>query len=70
MEFDYFGDFKSVGEGVFELRLFFGPGYRIYYAEDGDIIVLILCAGKKGSQEKDIKQAKKFWKDYLERKNG
>ena len=51
------GDAKSVGDGVSELRLTFGSGYRIYYALDGDKIVLLLCGGDKGSQNKDIQSA-------------
>lgn len=60
-----FGDHKSVGGAVWELRLPFGKGYRIYYAEDGDDIVVLLCAGDKSRQRKDIKQAKLYWYDYL-----
>jgi len=60
----HYGDYASVGEGVFELRLFFGSGYRIYFGEDGDDIVILLCGGDKDSQKKDIPTAKKYWKDY------
>jgi putative addiction module killer protein len=58
-----FGDSKILQEGVFELRCHFGAGYRIYYGVDQAVIVL-LCAGDKHSQKKDIIQAKRFWKDY------
>ncbi len=61
-----FGDCKNVGEGVFELRLAFGPGYRIYYALDGSELVLLLAGGDKKSQAKDIKAALKYWKAYRE----
>lgn len=64
-----FGDFKQVGEGVSELRFTFGPGYRVYYALDGEKIVLLLIGGDKASQEKDIEKAKEFWNDYKERTN-
>lgn len=64
-----FGDHKSVGGGVQELRMTFGSGYRIYYAEDGDTIVVLLCGGDKKTQPKDIKQALGFWSDYQLRKN-
>jgi putative addiction module killer protein len=57
------GDVKSVGEGVMEVRLAFGPGYRIYYGEDKGSIVLLLCGGDKSSQVKDIKKAKIYWQD-------
>ncbi|NJL11161.1 MAG: type II toxin-antitoxin system RelE/ParE family toxin [Calothrix sp. SM1_7_51] len=60
-----YGDFKALDDGVFELRCNFGPGYRIYFGEDGDTIVVILCGGDKSSQSKDIKIAKVYWQDYL-----
>jgi len=53
-----------LGQGVHELRLFFGAGYRIYFGEDGDKIVVILCGGDKSSQSKDIEFAQNCWKDY------
>jgi putative addiction module killer protein len=59
-----YGDYKSVGEGVFELRYFFGAGYRVYFAEEGDIVVLLLCGGDKSSQVKDIDKAQEYWKSY------
>lgn len=63
-----FGDYKGVGEGVSELRITHGPGYRVYYGidESGDLIIL-LVAGDKSSQEKDIESAKAFWQDYKKR---
>lgn len=67
LELGNFGDCEPVGEGVFELRLFFGPGYRIYFAELDDTIVILLCAGDKGSQTKDIKLAKAYWNELKER---
>jgi putative addiction module killer protein len=54
-----------VGEGISELRMFFGPGYRVYFGENGDDIVILLCGGDKSSQEKDIQQAKIYWQEYL-----
>lgn len=60
------GDFKSIGEGVFELRLHFGPGYRVYYGEDGNVLVILLIGGDKSTQEKDIAKALTFWKRYKE----
>jgi putative addiction module killer protein len=59
-----FGDRKSVGEGVFELRFTFGPGFRVYYGIVGKQIVLLLIGGSKKNQDKDIKTAQKFWKAY------
>lgn len=60
-----FGDFKSVGTGVYELRLFFGPGYRVYYGLAGKQVVLLLAGGTKKQQNKDIKAAQQFWAEYL-----
>ncbi len=61
-----YGDCQSVGEGVLELRLFFGGGYRVYFGEDGDTLVVLLCGGDKSTQNQDIKNAKSYWKEYLE----
>ena len=61
-----FGDCQSVGEGVFELRLHFGPGYRIYFGQIGDRLVLLLCGEDKASQARDIKLAKTYWREYEE----
>lgn len=58
-----FGDTKPVGEGVSELRFIFGPGYRAYYTRQGDIVVILLCGGDKGSQERDIERAKALAKE-------
>jgi putative addiction module killer protein len=54
------GDVKPVGEGVSEMRLTYGPGYRIYYKQTGRTIVLILCGGDKSTQDSDIKRAKQI----------
>ncbi len=59
-----FGDHKAVGEGVFELRIDCGPGYRVYFGLDGSEIVVLLGGGDKGSQEADIRAAKERWADY------
>ena len=59
-----FGDCKSVGSGVCELRIHFGPGFRVYYGIVNDQIVILLTAGAKGSQKKDIATAKSYWEDY------
>lgn len=61
-----FGDCQSVGGGVFELRLPFGPGYRIYFGEVDRTIVLLLCGGDKASQVQDIERAKTYWREYKE----
>jgi putative addiction module killer protein len=59
---------KSVGEGVSELRLDFGPGYRIYFGRDGDTLVILLAGGTKRLQQADIAKAKESWREYKERK--
>lgn len=58
------GDSKPVGSGVFELRVHYGPGYRIYYQRQGGQIVILLCGGDKGSQDRDIETAKRLAKDW------
>ncbi len=62
------GDTRAVGEGVHELKINYGPGYRVYYAIDGDKIILLLLGGDKSDQSKDINQAKVYWKDHKRRK--
>lgn len=62
------GDWKSVGGGVFELRIDTGPGYRVYYAQHGKVLILLLCGGDKRTQTKDIERAHEYWKDYQARR--
>lgn len=64
LEAGNFGDCKSVGGGVWELRLFFGPGYRVYFAKEGTEVILLLCGGDKKTQKHDIAEAKTYWKEY------
>jgi putative addiction module killer protein len=61
------GDHRRCGEGVWELRVDVGPGYRVYYAQAGATVVLLLCGGDKRSQAADIETARKYWKDYQRR---
>jgi putative addiction module killer protein len=68
--FGNLGDYASVDNGVFELRLFFGPGYRVYYGLEGDTHVVLLSGGTKATQKRDIRIAKKYWKDYGRRISG
>jgi putative addiction module killer protein len=62
-----FGDVEPVGEGVMELRIDWGPGYRVYFARVGQVIVLLLCGGDKRTQQKDIKRAKAYFEDFKTR---
>ncbi len=64
-----FGDCRSVGNGVSELKIDFGPGYRVYFGKDGENLVILLLGGNKKSQAKDIQNAKKYWNQYKETKN-
>ena len=63
-----FGDHRFCEEGVWELKIDFGPGYRVYYAQTGTTIVLLLCGGSKRTQSADIKEAVRYWRDYQRRK--
>lgn len=69
VELGNLGDHKGVGAGVMELRIPYGPGYRVYYALDGDRVVLLLLGGDKSTQTRDIETAKAYWQDYRERKS-
>jgi putative addiction module killer protein len=61
------GDCKSLGEGVSELRVDYGPGYRVYLGQKGRTLVILLCGGDKRTQERDIQRAKRYWQDYRQR---
>jgi putative addiction module killer protein len=58
------GDVRPVGEGVNELRIHYGPGYRIYYVRRGDILIVLLCGGDKSDQQRDIAMAKALVRDW------
>jgi putative addiction module killer protein len=62
------GDHKSVAGGVWEARMMFGPGYRIYFGKEARSIILLLLGGDKSSQAGDIRKAQQLWKEYLEDK--
>ena len=59
---------KGIGEGVLEYRLDFGPGYRVYFGRDGDVLVILLAGGTKRRQQRDIETAKTRWAEYKRRK--
>ena len=63
-----FSNAKSVGAGVYECRINFGPGYRVYFGKDGDRIVILLGGGTKQRQQNDIRLALERWEDYKQRK--
>jgi putative addiction module killer protein len=58
------GDWKSVGEGVSELRVDYGPGYRVYFGQKGQTLVVLLCGGDKRTQDRDIRLAKLYWQEF------
>jgi putative addiction module killer protein len=58
------GDWKPVGEGTSELRIFEGKGYRVYFGREGRTIVVLLCGGDKSTQSRDIELARTYWRAY------
>ncbi|MBF5058634.1 type II toxin-antitoxin system RelE/ParE family toxin [Candidatus Neptunochlamydia vexilliferae] len=72
LEVGNFGDAKAIKgcRGLYELRIHIGPGYRIYFGRQGNIMVILLSGGKKGTQRQDILKAGEYWQDYLENNRG
>jgi putative addiction module killer protein len=69
IELENFGDHKSCRDGVWELRIDVGKGYRVYYAISGTEVVLLLCGGDKQTQTADIDRACEYWRDWQKRSN-
>jgi putative addiction module killer protein len=65
-----FGDCKALREGVWELKIDYGPGYRVYYARSGRTCVLLICGGDKRNQAADINRAIEYWEDFQGRNEG
>lgn len=59
---------RSLGDQIFEIKINTGPGYRVYFGQDGECLILLLLGGDKGSQRRDIAKAKEFWRLYYESK--
>jgi putative addiction module killer protein len=70
LEQSNFSNVKSVGEGVLEYRIDFGPGYRVYFGRDGEALVILLAGGTKKRQQRDIDAAHAYWQDYKQSKRG
>lgn len=63
------GNYRSVGNGVCELKINYGAGYRVYFGQIGTQIILLLCAGDKSTQQQDIQTAKEYWQNYERRES-
>lgn len=68
LEVGNYGQVRFLRKGVWEMKIDVGAGYRVYYAQAGQTIILLLCGGDKGSQDADIARAVEYWEDYQERK--
>lgn len=68
LEAGNFGDAKHLRDGVSELRIDWGPGYRVYYGRDGAMVIVLLCGGDKRRQDADIERAVALWREYVNRK--
>ena len=64
------GDYKFIADGVFELRINFASGYRVYFGKVENRVILLLCGGDKSSQKSDIQQALQYWADYGRQEDG
>ncbi|KTC64945.1 Addiction module killer protein HI1419 (plasmid) [Legionella adelaidensis] len=64
MELGNFSNIKSLGDGIYENKIHFGPGYRIYFGQEGEELIILVGGGTKKQQSKDIQIAKELWKEY------
>lgn len=64
------GEAESLGEGMYELKIRFGPGYRVYFGDQDGTIVVLLCGGDKRTQRQDLKKAREYWQDLRRRSHG
>jgi putative addiction module killer protein len=64
MELGSTANFRPVGEGVTELKIDRGPGYRVYFGQDGETLIILLAGGDKSTQDKDCAKAKEYWREY------
>ena len=62
-----FGEHRFIADGVWELKIDVGAGYRVYYAQEGKLVILLLCAGSKRTQRQDIARAVEYWNDHQSR---
>ena len=63
------GNYRSLGDSIYELKINYGAGYRVYFGQVGTEIILLLSGGDKSTQDRDIHKAKEYWRDYEQRKN-
>jgi putative addiction module killer protein len=70
IEAENLGDWATVGDGVIELRIHIGAGYRVYCGRHGNAMVILLCGGDKSTQPRDINRAKALWSDWKRRQHG
>lgn len=61
------GEWNTIGEGMYEMKINYGPGYRVYFGREGNELILLLCGGDKSTQQRDINKAKEYWNDYKRR---
>ena len=64
MRLGHFGNYRDLKDGVFELKIPYGPGFRVYFSVAGKKLILLLIGGNKSSQKRDIEQAKEYWNEF------